>query len=62
MNRKSIMLTNEGFTQNIKVSQTVQDLNTLERELAPFNNIADYDEKKLITMDYDSGTHNGIKK
>ena len=56
------MLTNEGFTQNIKVSQTVQDLNTLERELAPFNNIADYDEKKLITMDYDSGTHNGIKK
>ena len=35
---------------------------TLERELAPFNCIADHHEKLLITMDYDIGTYNGIKK
>jgi predicted AAA+ superfamily ATPase len=57
-----VIRNNEGFTQYIQVSQTVQDLNTLERELAPFNNIADHHEKILITMDYDTGTYNGIKK
>ena len=39
-----------------------QNTNTLERELAPFENIADHYEKLLITMDYDTGTYNGIKK
>jgi predicted AAA+ superfamily ATPase len=57
-----VIRNNEGFTQYIQVSQTVQDLNTLERELAPFNYIADHHEKILITMDYDTGTYNGIKK
>lgn len=53
---------NEGFTQYIQVSQTVQNATTLERELAPFDSIADHHEKLLITMDYDSGTYNGIRK
>jgi predicted AAA+ superfamily ATPase len=57
-----VVRNNEGLTQYIQVSQTVQDAKTLERELAPFNSIADHHEKLLITMDYDTGTYNGIKK
>ena len=57
-----VVRNNNGFTQYIQVSQTVQNTNTLERELAPFENIADHYEKLLITMDYDTGTYNGIKK
>jgi len=57
-----VVRNNEGFTQYIQVSQTVQNATTLERELAPFESIADHHEKLLITMDYDTGTYNGIKK
>jgi len=57
-----VVRNNEGFTQYIQVSQTVQNPTTLERELAPFNSIADHYEKLLITMDYETGTYNGIKK
>lgn len=57
-----IVRNNEGFTQYIQVSQTVQDKVTLERELKPLNTIPDHFEKLLITMDYDTGTYNGIKK
>ena len=57
-----IVRNNYGFTQYIQVAQTVQNVKTLERELAPFDNIADHHEKILITMDYDTGTYNGIKK
>lgn len=57
-----VVRNNDGFTQYIQVSQTVQNTTTLERELAPFDNIADHHEKLLITMDYDTGTYNGIKK
>jgi predicted AAA+ superfamily ATPase len=57
-----VVRTNEGFTQYIQVSQTVQNAATLERELAPFYNIADHHEKILITMDFDTGSYNGIKK
>lgn len=52
----------EGFTKYIQVSQTVQNPDTLARELAPFNSISDHHEKLLITMDFDTGTYNGIKK
>lgn len=52
----------EGFTRYIQVSQTVQSAATLKRELAPFDSIKDHHEKLLITMDYDTGTFNGIKK
>ena len=54
--------TKEGFTQYIQVSQTVQNPTTLARELAPLNSISDHHEKLLITMDFDTGTYNGIKK
>ncbi len=57
-----VVRNNKGFTQYIQVSQTVQIATTLERELAPFNKIEDHHEKLLITMDYDTGTYNGIKK
>ncbi len=57
-----IVRNNDGFTQYIQVSQTVQDKVTLERELTPLNTIPDHFEKLLITMDYDTGTYNGIKK
>lgn len=53
---------NSGFTKYIQVSQTVQNKETLERELAPFDLIPDHHEKILITMDYDTGTYNGVKK
>jgi predicted AAA+ superfamily ATPase len=53
---------NEGFTKYIQVAQTVQSGITLERELAPFDSIPDHHEKLLITMDYDTGSYNGIKK
>ena len=57
-----IVRNNDGFTQYIQVSQTVQDKVTLERELTPLNTIPDHFEKLLITMDYDTGSYNGIKK
>jgi predicted AAA+ superfamily ATPase len=57
-----IVRNNDGYTQYIQVSQTVQDKTTLERELKPLNMISDHFEKLLITMDYDMGTYNGIKK
>ena len=57
-----IVRNKDGLTQYIQVSQTVQDKGTLERELKPLNSISDHFEKLLITMDYDTGTFNGIKK
>lgn len=57
-----VVRNNKGFTKYIQVSQTVQNATTLERELAPFNRIVDHHEKILITMDYETGTYNGIKK
>ena len=53
---------NAGLTMYIQVAQTVQSKETLERELSPFDLIPDHYEKILITMDYDSGTYNGVKK
>lgn len=57
-----VVRNSEGFTQYIQVSQIVENATTLERELAPFDSIADHHEKLLITMDYNTGTYNGIKK
>lgn len=57
-----VVRNNQGLTQYIQVSQTVHDTMTLQRELAPFDTIADHHEKILITMDYDTGTINGVKK
>jgi uncharacterized protein len=52
----------DGYTQYIQVAYTVKEQKTLERELAPFNKIPDYNERLLITMDYDTGSHNGVKQ
>jgi predicted AAA+ superfamily ATPase len=57
-----VVRTHEGFTKYIQVSQTVQNPETLARELAPLNSISDHNEKLLITMVFDTGTYNGIKK
>lgn len=57
-----VVRNNEGYAQYIQVSQTVQNTITLARELSPFNNIPDHHEKILITMDYETGTHNGVKQ
>ncbi len=51
-----------GYTKYIQVAYTVKDEKTLERELAPFNKIPDFNERLLITMDYDLGNHNGVKQ
>ena len=57
-----VVRNNEGYTQYIQVSQTVQNSDTLARELASFNKIRDHNEKILITMDYENGSRNGVKQ
>ncbi|PID93533.1 MAG: hypothetical protein CSA95_07620 [Bacteroidetes bacterium] len=51
-----------GYTKYIQVAYTVKEPKTLERELAPFNRIPDFNERLLITMDYETGNHNGVKQ
>ncbi|MDR2084138.1 MAG: DUF4143 domain-containing protein [Bacteroidales bacterium] len=52
----------DGYTKYIQVAFTVKEQKTLDRELAPFSKIPDYNERLLITMDYEKGSHNGIKQ
>jgi len=51
-----------GYTKYIQVAYTVKEQKTLERELAPFAKIPDFNERLLITMDYETGTLNGVKQ
>jgi predicted AAA+ superfamily ATPase len=51
-----------GYTKYIQVAYTVKEQKTLERELAPFDKIPDFNERILITMDYETGSHNGVKQ
>lgn len=51
-----------GFTQYIQVAYTVKEQKTLARELAPFSKIPDFNERILITMDFENGSHNGVKQ
>jgi predicted AAA+ superfamily ATPase len=51
-----------GYTQYIQVAYSVKEQKTLERELAPFDKIPDFNERLLITMDYETGSHNGVKQ
>jgi len=51
-----------GYTKYIQVAYTVKEQKTLERELAPFAKIPDFNERLLITMDYEAGSHNGVKQ
>jgi len=52
----------DGYTKYIQVAQTVKNPDTLARELAPFGKIPDHNERLLITMDYETGSHNGVKQ
>jgi predicted AAA+ superfamily ATPase len=52
----------DGYTKYIQVALTVKEQKTLDRELAPFAKIPDYNERLLITMDYEKGSHNGVKQ
>ena len=51
-----------GYTKYIQVAYTVKEQKTLERELAPFDKIPDFNERLLITMDYETGSHKGVKQ
>ena len=53
---------NNGYTKYIQVAYAVKEKKTLERELAPFAKIPDYNERLLLTMDYETGSHRGIKQ
>jgi predicted AAA+ superfamily ATPase len=52
----------EGYTKYIQVAYSVKEPKTLERELAPFSKIPDFNERLLLTMDYETGSHNGVKQ
>ncbi|MFY9116713.1 MAG: ATP-binding protein [Bacteroidales bacterium] len=52
----------DGYTQYIQVAYTVKERTTLQRELAPLNKISDFNERLLITMDHETGNHDGIKQ
>jgi predicted AAA+ superfamily ATPase len=52
----------DGYTKYIQVALTVKEQKTLDRELAPFTKIPDYNERLLITMDYEQGSRNGVKQ
>ena len=52
----------DNETKYIQVALSVRDKNTLERELAPLDAIKDHYPKYLITLDYDTNNHNGIKQ
>ena len=52
----------DGYTKYIQVAYTVKEPKTLEREFAPFDKIPDFNERLLITMDYETGNHNGVKQ
>ena len=52
----------DGYTKYIQVAQTVKNPDTLARELAPFEKIPDHNERLLITMDFETGSHKGVKQ
>ncbi|MDR0646673.1 MAG: ATP-binding protein [Elusimicrobiota bacterium] len=57
------VVANNGNIQYYQVAQTTRDKKTLERELAALNDIADHNEKYLLTLDEDPEiSYNGIKK
>ena len=57
-----VVMDKNGFTKYIQVAYTVKEKKTLERELAPFQRIPDFNERILITMDYETGSHSGVKQ
>lgn len=58
-----VAITPGGDTEYIQVAWTAKDEKTLERELAPFEIMRDYNKRTLITMDVEpQSSFNGIKK
>jgi len=51
-----------GLTQYIQVAWTVKSPETLARELAPFDAIPDHNGRFLITMDWETGSRNGVRQ
>jgi predicted AAA+ superfamily ATPase len=52
-----------GQTEYFQAALTVRDQATLERELAPLNNIKDHNAKYLLTLDMDpEAAYNGIRQ
>ena len=56
-----VVKNNDGL-KYIQVALSVRDEKTLERELSSLTNIRDNYPKFLITLDYDTVDHNGIKQ
>ncbi|MDR0302710.1 MAG: ATP-binding protein [Treponema sp.] len=52
----------DGYTKYIQVAYTVREQKKLERELAPLAKISDFNERLLLTMDFEALSHNGIKQ
>jgi len=52
----------DGYTKYIQVAYTVKEQKTLDRELAPFTKIPDFNERLLLTMDFETGSRNGVKQ
>lgn len=62
-NEVDFIAINDMGEEYYQVAYTVQDENTLSRELSPLNNITDHNPKYLLTMDFTPYTsHNGIKQ
>ena len=54
--------TKQVLTKYIQVAYTEKEPKTLEQEHIPFNKIRDFNERLLITMDYETGNHNEVKQ
>lgn len=61
-NEVDFVIKNNDGIKYIQVALSVRDENTLKRELASLSSIKDNYPKYLITMDYDTVDHDGIKQ
>ncbi len=57
-----VALNKNGYTEYYQIAQTVQNPETLARELTAFDKIPDHNNRILLTMDYESGSRNGVKQ
>ena len=51
-----------SYEEYYQVAYTVIDDATLERELRPLESLKNHNAKFLLTMDYETVSHNGIKQ
>ena len=57
-----IVRTKHGYTEYYQVAETMLGEETRQRELRPLNNIADHNQKFIITMDHGEYSYDGIKQ